>query len=189
MAGFFSPDNWYWKPFSHVGDAVILSGLWTLCSIPLFTLGGATAALYDTVAHCVRGGETDLFSRFFSTFRREWKSGFCAAAPWLLLLFFAYRAVRSVILRLSPGSGAVMLAAGLIFLLILAVGLFSWVLPLLSRFTFSPIPLQVTALRLACAHPFRTVASGVCTAVCFSLCLRTVFGLSHRHSRREPAHH
>ena len=51
MAGFFSPDNWYWKPFSYVGDAVLLSGVWLITSLPIFTAGAATTALYDCVAH------------------------------------------------------------------------------------------------------------------------------------------
>ena len=65
MAGFFSSENWYWKPFGYVGDAVLLSCTWVLTSVPVVTAGAATTALYDCVAHCVRGREKDIFSRYF----------------------------------------------------------------------------------------------------------------------------
>ena len=175
MAGFFSPDNWYWKPFAHVGDAVILSSLWTLVSIPLVTFGGATTALYDTVAHCIRGRDRDLLSRFFSTFRREWKGAFCASALWIFLLALCYRAIRAVTGLLPATNGSVMLVAGLFAILTLLAGAASWVLPLLSRFTFSFASLNLTALKLACGHPLRTAAAGICSVLCFALCLRTMF--------------
>ena len=175
MAGFFSPDNWYWKPFSHVADSVILSCTWCLCSLPLFTAGAATAALYDTVAHCVRGGEKDLFARFFSTFRRELVPGFLSSALWAGSLFLCYRGIRLAAGLLPATNASVMVVAGLFFLLSLVAGIFSWVLPLLSRFTFSFGGLNVTAVRLACGHPLRTIASGIFTGLTFLLCLRTVF--------------
>ena len=175
MAGFFSPDNWYWKPFSYVADAVILSGMWTLCSLPLFTAGAATAALYDTVAHCIRGGERDLFGRFFGTLRRELVPGFLSSALWVLLITLLYRGIRRLAGVLPATNGSVMLIAGLFFCLSVVAGIFSWVLPLLSRFTFSFSALNLTAVRLACGHPFRTVLSGLCTAAAYALCLRTAF--------------
>ena len=175
MAGFFSPDNWYWKPFSHVADAVILSCTWCLCSLPLFTAGAATAALYDTVAHCVRGGEKDLFSRFFSTLKRELISGFFSSALWAGILFLMYRGIRLAAGLLPATNASVMVISALFFLLSAVAGMASWVLPLLSRFTFSFGGLNLTAVRLACGHPFRTIASGLFTALSFALCLRTVF--------------
>ena len=175
MASFFSPDNWYWKPFSHVADAVILSSLWTLSSIPLFTAGAATTALYDTVAHCVRGPEKDLFSRYFDTFKRELLPSFLSSALWAGILFLFYQGIKAAASVLPANNGSVLLVSGLFFLLSVVVGIFSWVLPLLSRFTF-PLPaLNITALRLACGHPFRTIVSGLCTVFAFSLCLRTLF--------------
>ena len=175
MAGFFSPDNWYWKPFSHAADAVILSCMWTLTSVPLFTCGAATTALYDTVAHCVRGREKDLFDRFFSTFKRELKPAFLISALWGCLLFILCQGIRAFTALLPATNGSVLLVCGMLFIFSLAVGIFSWVLPLQSRFTFSIGALNVTAVRLACGHPFRTVSSGVVTVLTVFLCLRTVF--------------
>ena len=175
MAGFFSSENWYWKPFSYVADAVILSSMWTLCSIPLVTAGAATTALYDTVAHCVRGREKDMFSRFFSTFKRELKPSLVSSLLWAVILYLLYRGIRGCAAVLPATNGSVMIVAGLFFLLSVVVGIFSWVMPILSRFTFSVADLNMTAVKLACGHPFRTIASGVFTVLTFSLCLKTVF--------------
>lgn len=54
---------------------VVLSLLWVVFSLPVVTLGGATAALYDAVVHGFRRHESDYLYRFFTTFRAEWKHG------------------------------------------------------------------------------------------------------------------
>ena len=61
-------------------DVLALSLLWTFLSLPLFTLGAATTALYDSVAHCVRGGEAPPYARFFRAFKAEFKLS--ALTPW-----------------------------------------------------------------------------------------------------------
>ena len=68
---FFNSENWFWKGFGRLADYFILSFCWLLCSIPVVTIGTATIALYDAVAHCVRGREPDLAKRFFTTFKKE----------------------------------------------------------------------------------------------------------------------
>ena len=175
MAGFFSSENWYWQPFAHVADAVILSCMWSLCSVPLLTAGAATTALYDTVAHCVRGSEKDMFSRFFGTMKRELVPSLICSLIWAGILFLAYQGIRLTAGVLPANNLSVLIVSGLFFILSLVVGIFSWVLPLLSRFTFPVGPLNLTAVKLACGHPFRTIASGIFTVLCFSLCLKTAF--------------
>ena len=175
MAGFFSPDNWYWKPFSYVGDAVLLSGTWLITSLPIFTAGAATTALYDCVAHCVRGGERDLFSRYFSTFKRELKPSMVSFFLWALILWGINRAIRAVGILLPSTNAGVMAVAAMLFLLAVATGVFSWVLPLLSRFTFSAADLNRMAVRVAFGHIFRTILLGIITLGAVAVCLRTGF--------------
>ena len=45
MRRFFDPESLLWKPLGFLGEIVTLSLLWTLCSIPLVTIGTASAAL------------------------------------------------------------------------------------------------------------------------------------------------
>lgn len=173
MSGFFSPDNWYWKPFAYVADALILSGMWLLGCLPIITAGASTTALYDTVAHCVKGPERDIFSRFFRTFRRELAPSALTELIWAVILGGAYQLIKLFAGTLESNNASVMLVAGLLFLLCIVLGIFTWVFPLLSRFTLPVVPLNLTAVRLACGHPFRTVLLGMLTAAALVLCLRT----------------
>ena len=79
---FFNPETGIWRFFSWLGEIVSLSLLWTLCSIPVVTLGAASTALYDAVAHNMRRKESDMFQRFFGTFRRELKPGCLTTLLW-----------------------------------------------------------------------------------------------------------
>ena len=147
---FFNPESGVWKPLGFFGDLVILSLLWCLCSVPLVTLGPATAALYDTVVHSMRRKEAPPFYRFFDTFRRELKEGV------LLTLLLAGVALGLGLLaygffRLFPAIGErgaiVSLAELLLIFLYLAVA--SWVFPTLSRFTMGVGALCSACVRLA----------------------------------------
>ena len=75
MKNLFNPESLIWKPLGYLGDLVMLSLLWTVFSIPVVTLGPASAALYDTAVHSIRRKEDTVLTRFFSTFKREVKQG------------------------------------------------------------------------------------------------------------------
>ena len=57
--GIFNPENDLWRITGKLVDLFLLSVFWLVCSIPLFTLGPATAALYHTVVRCIRGDGRD----------------------------------------------------------------------------------------------------------------------------------
>ena len=93
---FFNSEVGIWRFFGRVGEIVMLSLLWTVCSVPLVTAGAASTALYDTVVHLVRRGENELFYRFFGTFRRELKTACLSTLLWgavAALLVFLYRSL------------------------------------------------------------------------------------------------
>ena len=154
---FFNPETGIWKFFSWVGEIVSLSLLWTLCSIPIITMGAASTALYDAVAHNMRRQESDMFQRFFGTFRRELKTGCFTVLLWGAvagLLLFLYRALVG-----SGPDGQVMTVwtVVLILLLYFILGILSWLFPILSRFTFGFTDLNRTALRIALGNILRSV--------------------------------
>lgn len=153
MAGrFFDPESFAWKPFGYIADLLILSMLWILCSLPVFTLGAAGTALYDAVAHAFRYKEAETISRFFRTFKKEYK----LATLSLLLLgsvwAACYFALRSFI-SIAPAStiAAVAAVAGQ-FLLLIPTGVLCWAFPLLSRFGFNWKGLLATSVKLSFAH-------------------------------------
>ena len=60
-----------------------LNILWLLCSLPIFTIGASTAALYDVTFKIVREDDTALTSRFFKAFRENFRQ---ATVLWMILL-------------------------------------------------------------------------------------------------------
>ena len=168
----FNPDNWLWQPFSAVADVLILSCLWLICCIPILTAGAATAALYDCCARCIRGGEREMFSRFFRTFRRELVQGGLSFLLWAAILGGGLMLIRTYTSNAAGTDVNVALAYAMVALLAMLVGIFAWVFPVQSRFTFTFSGLQVTALRLAIAHLPRTLALTAVVLAAGWICLR-----------------
>ena len=157
-ASIFDPENGFWRLIAKFADVLALSVLWLVCSVPLVTLGAATAALYDASVRCVREGEKASWRRFLRTFRRELPTATLATVVWgALLLAMAW------ILRvlwagaLADVAGAPVAAAAYFVLLLIPAGTFCWMFPILSRFTFRAGGLMVTALRFALGYLLQTV--------------------------------
>ena len=167
---FFNPENGIWPFFAHVGDLVVLSLLWALCCLPLLTLGSATTALYDSVFHGLRCGEEDILGRYFRTFRKELKNGILST-----LLWGGIAALYYLILQLLQGSGKdpVIRTGVTLFTLLpplFLLGIFCWVFPLLSRFTFTTLALNITALRLSLGHILRSLLMALLALAAIMIC-------------------
>ena len=64
-------------------DLMALSVLWVVFSLPIFTMGAASTALYSAVYHHVRKGEDYLWNSFFSAFKENFKR---STLTWLVAL-------------------------------------------------------------------------------------------------------
>ena len=171
MNKFFNPESGIWQAFGYVGEIVMLSLLWAACCLPLFTIGAATTALYDSVVHVLRRRDSELFPRFFGTLKRELKSGALSTLLWGIIgaAFFG------IYTLLSSRSGAGPLyKTGLTLYTLLVpfflLGILCWVFPLLSRFTFDTISLNRTALRLSFGYILRSVLLSLLTIAGFLAC-------------------
>ena len=80
---FLQNDTFLTRMLSRLADMVVLSVLWFVCSIPVFTLGAATTALYSVTLEMALGGRPGLLSSFFPAFKRNF---FRATAVFLVLL-------------------------------------------------------------------------------------------------------
>lgn len=136
MRGFFNPDNWLWRGFGRLADYFTLSICWLFCSVPLITVGSASIALYDTVAHCLRGGEGDMLKRFFGTFKKELGRGVLLTLLWAVLCY-GLNVGYQIICQLSDGSN-IWTVFSIVYFVTLFVPLsaMSWLIALESRFTY-----------------------------------------------------
>jgi len=82
MKSIFSPDSKFGRIFFCVGNLIILSWLWLLCCIPIFTIGAASTALYDITRRLLDGTERKVVSDYFASFRSNFKQ---STLLWLIV--------------------------------------------------------------------------------------------------------
>ena len=155
---FFNPDNWLWRGFGRLADFFILSILWMFCSLPLVTVGAASIALYDTVAHCFRYQEGGMMKRFFRTFKRELGRGILLTVVWAAIGFL-FNVSYQIMTQLGDGS-TFWTVLSLVYFVILAipVGVVCWAIGLQSRFTYSFGQLHKNAAMFTLGYLPRTIA-------------------------------
>ena len=168
----FNPENWLWQPFGKVADFLILSALWIFSSIPIVTIGSSLTALYDCSSRCVKNGEEKMLSRYFRTYRRELLPSAVSLLLWSVIIGCIFTFVRNFTASAEPTPFHLILAYASVFLLVLVIGIASWVFPLLSRFTFGITDLNLTAFQLAITNLPRTIALGVCTSLTLWICIQ-----------------
>lgn len=80
---FFSYDSKFSQIMLKLCYGCYLNLLWFVCSLPVFTIGASTAALYDVTLQIARKEDPPLTSRFFHAFRENFRQ---ATTLWLILL-------------------------------------------------------------------------------------------------------
>ncbi len=152
MGRFFSYDNSFMTGLGKICDCMILGFFWTICSIPIFTIGAATAALYYSVNKSIRYNRGYAWKEYWHGFRANFKQ---ATIVWLLnLLVLLISLFDSYILRkagdLIPGS-SVLAVVMISFLMVLAM----WMLyayPYMARFSIGTKRLIKNAMLIAIAN-------------------------------------
>lgn len=177
MSRVFDPENRFWRWVDRVADVLMLSLLWTVCSLPVVTVGAASAALYDAAVRCVRGGERTPYSRFFRTLRREFKTATLSWLAWGGALA-ALLAGHFALVRFGGGSQLMLtLAMACLVLAAIPAGALCWAFPLLARFQYSFGGLSRTAVQFWFAHLPSTLAMTALLALCVDWTLQLVFPL------------
>lgn len=140
LSNIFNYDNPVWRFIGKFFDIMILNILWTVCSLPIVTMGASTTAVYYVTLKLVRDEEgTSTIQDFFKSFKENFKQ---ATAIWLILL--AAGAVLAgdlyIFTVLMPGDGKLrtVLIALFIGFAIIYAGILTFVFPLQSRF-YNPV--------------------------------------------------
>lgn len=71
----FNYDNMFIRLLNRLGDVFILSIIFTLCCIPIVTIGPALTALYYTAMKGITVGEGYVTKYFFKSFKQNLKQG------------------------------------------------------------------------------------------------------------------
>lgn len=83
MHTLFNPENKFWNFMGKITDVACMSLLWLLTSLPVFTIGAATAAFYSFTLDAVGDNEGRVIGSYFSAFKANFKK---ATLLWLLQL-------------------------------------------------------------------------------------------------------
>ena len=82
---------------NRIVDSVILCFLFLLCSIPIFTIGASTTALYYTMLKVVQNDRSYISKEFFSCFKKNFKQ---STLVWLMLLgIYAFLGFDFIIMK------------------------------------------------------------------------------------------
>lgn len=71
MAKLFDMDNPIWRFMGRVADLFFLTVLWAVCSLPVFTIGASTTALYYVTLKMAENKAGYILPSFFRAFREN----------------------------------------------------------------------------------------------------------------------
>lgn len=169
MRSLFDTDGFLMRALTKIADMVWLNILFLICSIPIFTIGASTTALYYVTFKTIKDEEGYISRDFFHSFKQNFKQ---STIVWLVLLvLYAILGLDLTILLRMDSS---MADAGIVLvmipgLLILFVGIY--VFPLLSRFENTTKATVKNALLLSIANIPRTLLALVVTIAIPAVCL------------------
>ena len=137
---FFSYESKFSQILIKLSYSCWLNMLWIICSLPIFTIGASTTALYAVTLKIADDSETNVTKQFFDSFRKNFAQ---ATRLWLILLiagiilgldgYFVYHLRAS-----STGAVAVMWTLNMALLIgiaIVYVIILTFTFPLLSRYS------------------------------------------------------
>ena len=106
MNRIFGLDSPLMGALMKIGDILCLSVLWLVFSLPIFTIGASSAALYAAVQHCLRRQNAGIWKMFWNAFREDFKRSTLA---WLVeLAILAVLALDVAVFRSIRISGGAM---------------------------------------------------------------------------------
>lgn len=148
----FDYDGGVMKSLSKFTDCIILSLLFLVSCIPVFTIGTAAAATYRTAYKVLRHDRGYLFREYISSFR----DNFIQTTPvWLLsLVIGALLGVDGYIVGYYAQKGSIPSVLGIIFVVGMIVW-FSWIsylFPYMARFENTKRQSMKNAILFAMVH-------------------------------------
>lgn len=154
MFGIFNLDSPIGRAMNTVADIMILSVLWVVCSLPVFTVGAATTALYYASMRSVRQ-EGSVFKDFFRAFRDNFKKSlmFTLLLAGAVLLIAGDFWIFSKV-QLAGESVLRVILYAVTFLLIMIT---SYFFPLLARYDAATKAHIKNAFLLSVSSPLTTM--------------------------------
>ena len=150
----FSPDSKFLRAMSRVADLVLLNIYFLLCSIPLFTIGAASTALYTVCFRFDTEREQGVTRSFFRAFRENFKQ---ATLLWLPIVLCVVTACINIYVFYAIAGFVSIPCVIFIVLLALILLIAGFAFPLLSQFDNKNMATLKNALFLSIAYLPRSI--------------------------------
>ena len=158
MKRLFDIDGPVTRNLIRLFDCMCLSVLWLAFSLPVITMGAASAALYTTVLKYIRRGEGYLWRTFWGAFKENWRRStlaWLAALALLALLLIDALVFRSMALAGRPLGNLYWV---ILVLLCAAVTWCAYLAAYSARFNGSVKEVLRFSLLLMALHPIRALS-------------------------------
>lgn len=96
MKKIFEPESPFAKGFTTFIDILILGVLWIFTSIPIFTIGASSAAMYYAIHKTIFQGRGYAYKEYFRGFKDNFKQG-----TVITLILLVFNAVMFYLLRVT----------------------------------------------------------------------------------------
>ena len=174
---FLSYDSKFSQIIIKLCRCCYLNLLWLLCSLPIFTLGAATTALYSVTLKMVREEEGNITRQFFKSFRENFKQ---STVLWLILLILGLCLVGDgyILIHLrSSSTGAPAVFWTLLLALIIGAAiayaiLLIYVFPLVASVYNTNLAMVKNALLIGTHYLFCTILVFAIHLVAVVICVR-----------------
>ena len=157
--GLFNYDNPVWRFIGKLGDLILLNLPWTVCSIPVITIGASTTAVYYVTLKMVRDENDSTVRSFFHSFKDNFKQ---ATAIWAIFLAVGLILAFDIWFFVTgqapvPGIAGNLMTAISGGMAILYLFTYIYVFPIQARF-YNPVKYTIrNAFIMSIRHLFQTV--------------------------------
>jgi uncharacterized membrane protein YesL len=168
MREFFSLEGPFYKYGGLLADVMILSLMWIFFSIPLFTVGASTTAVFYVTTRRIAEREGYITRDFWQAFKTNFKK---ATLVWLLMVVVVLVLIMNIMNIGIVGRMAVfMLPFQFLFLIEIAF-MTVYIFPLMARFDMKFLQLIKSAFYMANRH----LLTSISCVVLFTAILMAVY--------------
>lgn len=164
MEKWFGLDSKFYKFGTLIGDLIILTLLWTICCLPIVTIGASTTALYYVTTRQLSDREGYVSKDFFKSFKQNF-----IEATAITILIGVIGAILYVNIRLLETNTTLNIILYLIqFVILYQLVIFTiYVFPILSRFDLKLGALIKTTIFMANRHLLTTITCAILLVATF----------------------
>lgn len=161
MNDLFGLDSPVMQFITKIVNAVYLNILWFICSLPVFTIGASTTALFYVTLKMAKNEEGNITKAFFHSFKENFRQG---TLIWMILLALGIiLGIDGYVLYHMRFENVFWTLCSAIFILALAayVIILMYIFPLLARFNNTVFAMFKNSLMIGMRFLFCTVLMAV----------------------------